>query len=135
MSASVSSAPGAGNTPIVLAYSGGLDTSFLVPWIAEVHRRLVGAQVAVLLGIDAHVALEGPVAVGEVEPAGVRVVGLYAATSATLVGPRGGEATIIQKPRTCDPCLEKNCPYTPRNCMDQIGVAEVWAALEPALAA
>ena len=27
------SRPGA--TPIVLAYSGGLDTSFLVPWIAE----------------------------------------------------------------------------------------------------
>jgi ADP-heptose:LPS heptosyltransferase len=66
---------------------------------------------------------------------GVRVIGLYAATSATLVGPRGGESAIIQKPRTCDPCFEKKCPYTPRNCMDQIGVAEVWAALEPALAA
>ncbi|RYG78098.1 hypothetical protein EON77_09980, partial [bacterium] len=24
-----------GAQPIVLAYSGGLDTSFLVPWVAE----------------------------------------------------------------------------------------------------
>ena len=30
---SYAAAPGA--TPIVLAYSGGLDTSFLVPWLAE----------------------------------------------------------------------------------------------------
>src|ERR1700758_700222 len=28
-------AANAGSTPIVLAYSGGLDTSFLVPWVAE----------------------------------------------------------------------------------------------------
>ena len=25
--------------PIVLAYSGGLDTSFLVPWLIEHERR------------------------------------------------------------------------------------------------
>ena len=28
-----------GNKPIVLAYSGGLDTSFLVPWVAENYGR------------------------------------------------------------------------------------------------
>ena len=28
-------------SPIVLAYSGGLDTSFLVPWLAEHERRPV----------------------------------------------------------------------------------------------
>ena len=28
-----------GNQPIVLAYSGGLDTSFLVPWVAENYGR------------------------------------------------------------------------------------------------
>jgi len=27
--------------PIVLAYSGGLDTSFLVPWLIENYRRPV----------------------------------------------------------------------------------------------
>ena len=52
MSASVSSAPGAGTTPIVLAYSGGLDTSFLVPWIAEVHRRPVITVTVDTGGID-----------------------------------------------------------------------------------
>ena len=28
-----------GTKPIVLAYSGGLDTSFLVPWVAENYSR------------------------------------------------------------------------------------------------
>ena len=27
------------NTPIVLAYSGGLDTSFCIPWIKENYGR------------------------------------------------------------------------------------------------
>lgn len=67
---------------------------------------------------------------------GVPVVGLYAPTSASLVGPRSRERTpvIIQKPPTCDPSCAKQCPYTPHNCMDQIGVEEVRAALESALA-
>ncbi|OFZ96825.1 MAG: hypothetical protein A3H35_17820 [Betaproteobacteria bacterium RIFCSPLOWO2_02_FULL_62_17] len=59
------------------------------------------------------------------------VVGLYAPTFATLVGPRARSAMaiVIQKPQTCDPCVEKKCPFTPRNCMDQIGPAEVLGAL------
>ena len=67
---------------------------------------------------------------------GAPVVGLYAPTSASLVGPRSREGTpvIIQKPATCDPSCAKQCPYTPHNCMDQIGVEEVRAALESALA-
>lgn len=68
---------------------------------------------------------------------GAPVAGLYAPTFATLVGPRAapGAAAVIQKPQTCIPCVEKKCPYTPRNCMDQIGVEEVFAALSPRLAA
>src|SRR6202142_4327939 len=34
-------ASSAGSKPIVLAYSGGLDTSFLVPWVAENYGRPV----------------------------------------------------------------------------------------------
>lgn len=62
---------------------------------------------------------------------GAPVVGLYAPTFASLVGPRSALAlaAVIQKPQTCNPCLEKKCPYTPKNCMDQIGVEEVLAAL------
>jgi argininosuccinate synthase len=47
-------APGA--PPIVLAYSGGLDTSFLVPWIAEHHGRPVMTVTVNTGGIDAEAA-------------------------------------------------------------------------------
>jgi len=49
------SAPPAG-TPIVLAYSGGLDTSFLVPWIQEQQRRPVITVTVDTGGIDAAAA-------------------------------------------------------------------------------
>lgn len=49
-------APDAGTTPIVLAYSGGLDTSFLVPWIAETQRRPVITVTVDTGGIDAQAA-------------------------------------------------------------------------------
>ncbi|HXN10025.1 MAG TPA: argininosuccinate synthase [Steroidobacteraceae bacterium] len=42
-----------GATPIVLAYSGGLDTSFLVPWIREHHQRPVITVTVDTGGIDA----------------------------------------------------------------------------------
>jgi argininosuccinate synthase len=45
-----------GATPIVLAYSGGLDTSFLVPWIAEAERRPVITVTVDTGGIDADTA-------------------------------------------------------------------------------
>ena len=48
--------PATGATPIVLAYSGGLDTSFLVPWIAEHYRRPVITVTVDTGGIDAAAA-------------------------------------------------------------------------------
>jgi argininosuccinate synthase len=48
------SRPGA--APIVLAYSGGLDTSFLVPWIAEHARRPIITVTVDTGGIDAAAA-------------------------------------------------------------------------------
>jgi len=51
-----SSATGA--QPIVLAYSGGLDTSFLVPWIAEQERRPVITVTVDTGGIDAAAAAQ-----------------------------------------------------------------------------
>ena len=64
------------------------------------------------------------------------VVGLYAPTNANLVGPRtrSKSVIVIQKPQTCDPCLEKKCPYTPHHCMNQINVDEVLIALSRHLA-
>src|SRR5438132_3451247 len=50
--------PGAGQRgkPIVLAYSGGLDTSFLVPWVAENTGRPVITVTVDTGGIDAAAA-------------------------------------------------------------------------------
>jgi argininosuccinate synthase len=45
-----------GDEPIVLAYSGGLDTSFLVPWVAENYRRPVITVTVDTGGIDAATA-------------------------------------------------------------------------------
>ena len=42
--------------PIVLAYSGGLDTSFLVPWVAEHYQRPVITVTVDTGGIDAAAA-------------------------------------------------------------------------------
>jgi len=46
----------AGSKPIVLAYSGGLDTSFLVPWVAENYGRPVITVIVDTGGIDAATA-------------------------------------------------------------------------------
>jgi argininosuccinate synthase len=51
--ANTATAPG---TPIALAYSGGLDTSFLVPWLAEHERRPVITVTVDTGGIDAAAA-------------------------------------------------------------------------------
>jgi argininosuccinate synthase len=46
----------AGTTPIVLAYSGGLDTSFLVPWLAAQEGRPIITVTVDTGGIDAAAA-------------------------------------------------------------------------------
>lgn len=45
-------APNPGAKPIVLAYSGGLDTSFLVPWVAENYGRPIITVTVDTGGID-----------------------------------------------------------------------------------
>ncbi len=45
-----------GAEPIVLAYSGGLDTSFLVPWLKETYRRPIITVTVDTGGIDAEAA-------------------------------------------------------------------------------
>jgi argininosuccinate synthase len=49
-------ASSSGAMPIILAYSGGLDTSFLVPWVAEHHDRPVITVTVDTGGIDAEAA-------------------------------------------------------------------------------
>jgi argininosuccinate synthase len=60
----------AGAKPIVLAYSGGLDTSFLVPWIAEHYQRPVITVTVDTGGIDtaaAQALRERSLALGAIE--------------------------------------------------------------------
>ena len=45
-----------GAKPIVLAYSGGLDTSFLVPWLADNYQRPIISVTVDTGGIDAALA-------------------------------------------------------------------------------
>ncbi len=56
--------------PIVLAYSGGLDTSFLIPWLAENYQRAVTTVTVDTGGIDAAAAQtlrERALALGAIE--------------------------------------------------------------------
>lgn len=66
-----------------------------------------------------------------------RIVGLFAAAHWTGSGPVTGldRHIVIQKHRTCDPCLGKRCKYAAPPCMDNISVAEVMAACQRQLAA
>ena len=43
------------NSPIILAYSGGLDTSFCVPWLKETYNRpVVTMGIIQSARVDAH---------------------------------------------------------------------------------
>jgi argininosuccinate synthase len=60
----------AGAEPIVLAYSGGLDTSFLVPWLKENYQRPIITVTVDTGGIDAAAAAtlrERALALGAIE--------------------------------------------------------------------
>ncbi len=48
--------PDAGAKPILLAFSGGLDTSFCVPWLAETYGRPVVTLTVDTGSIDAATA-------------------------------------------------------------------------------
>jgi argininosuccinate synthase len=66
----MSKTPKTGAKPIVLAYSGGLDTSFLVPWVAENYQRPIITVTVDTGGIDAAAAkllAERSTALGAVE--------------------------------------------------------------------
>ena len=58
------------NSPIILAFSGGLDTSFCVPWLKETYGRDVVAATIDTGGIDAQAAIalrERALALGAIE--------------------------------------------------------------------
>jgi len=62
---------------------------------------------------------------------GTPVVALFAVSDWRRSGPAYDldRHIVIQKWRTCDPCLSKNCPYVEPICMENIAVDEVFAAV------
>jgi lipopolysaccharide heptosyltransferase II len=62
---------------------------------------------------------------------GTPVVALFAVSDHRRSGPPPGDERhiVIQKWRTCDPCLSKRCPYDEPICMENISVDEVHAAV------
>lgn len=61
---------------------------------------------------------------------GTPVIALFAVSDWRRSGPAVAleKHTVIQKWRTCAPCLSKRCPYPEPPCMDLISVDEVEAA-------
>lgn len=105
----------AADAPGVVAAAGDLSIDATAALLAD--ARAVVAPDTGLLHLAA--ALDVP------------CVGLYAPTRVELVGPRAATATVraLQKPLTCEPCLEKRCPYAEAKCMDQFAAGGVVAAL------
>lgn len=61
---------------------------------------------------------------------GTPVIALFAVSDWRRSGPAVAleKHTVIQKWRTCEPCLSKRCPYPEPPCMDLISVDEVETA-------
>jgi len=55
-SSAAATPPAAADTPIVLAFSGGLDTSYCVPWLRETEGRPVVTVTVDTGGLDAEAA-------------------------------------------------------------------------------
>jgi ADP-heptose:LPS heptosyltransferase len=125
----------------IVLTGGALDRdrlATLASGIIGIHNfagRLDIAETAAVLG-GAVCVVAPDTGIGHLASAlDVPVISLYAPTFSALIGPRARSVPpiILQKPRTCEPCVEKQCPYTPKNCMDQIGVDEVFSALRHTL--
>ena len=66
---------------------------------------------------------------------GTKTVGLFAVSDAQKSGPAYDldKHIVIQKQRTCEPCLSKRCPYPEPICMKNISVEEVLESVEKSL--
>ncbi|TJZ77438.1 glycosyltransferase family 9 protein [Chitiniphilus eburneus] len=107
-------AQGIGNPTRVLVTAGKLPL-VQVPALLRRCRVLVTPDTGIM-----HMAIA----------VGTPTVSLFAAAHWERSGPTVAlqRHIVIQKWRTCDPCLGKRCPYAAPLCMDNIGVDEVYDA-------
>ena len=80
---------------------------------------------AVLAGLDLLVTNDtGPMHMAVA--VGTPVVAVFGPTLASEYGPRGQRHRVFQMPRTCDPCLQRQCPRP--TCLEALGPEPVLAA-------
>ena len=109
------------------AIAAEIDSPRLWNAAGQLHLRLLPALVercAVMVSGDT-----GPMHMAVA--AGTPVVALFAVSDWRRSGPAYDldRHIVIQKWRTCDPCLSKNCPYDEPICMENTSVDEVHGAL------
>ncbi|MBK8095126.1 MAG: lipopolysaccharide heptosyltransferase II [Verrucomicrobiaceae bacterium] len=64
---------------------------------------------------------------------GVPVVSIFGSTCPIATGPLGEQHTVLRKKQACSPCFERECRFGHYECMTQISVEEVSAAIESRL--
>ncbi len=60
---------------------------------------------------------------------GVHVIGIYGSSSPSFTPPLTESKTIMYRHLSCSPCFERNCPLGHTDCLNGIGVDEVFATV------
>ena len=90
------------NNPIVLAFSGGLDTSFCVPWLAETYGRPVVTATVNTGGLDSAALKAKSKALGAArETTAARRAGLATSYLGADVPVADWQAAVTARPTAC----------------------------------
>jgi heptosyltransferase-2 len=63
---------------------------------------------------------------------GIPTVGIFGSTQPERTGPLGPRTRVLYRRISCSPCLARTCRYGHYECLKQLGVGEVAAALDAA---
>jgi heptosyltransferase-2 len=107
----------------------GADIARDRPHIHDLCGRTQLADVVDLLG-GAQAAVSNDSGLMHVASAvGTPLVALYGSSSPKMTPPLSAAATVLYLGLECSPCFQRECPLGHFNCLRQIGVEQVLAAL------